>query len=140
MINHLQEVEIALALLNKTTRISKRLDNSLGAIHGIGLTEYLVLRVLSSIPSNSLRRIDIAESLGRTASGITRVLLPMEKTGLISKEVNNRDARVSLVKMTGSGKTIFEDASATVEQKCGNLFTTWNEDEVKMMFNLLAKI
>lgn len=134
------KIEIALNLVNKTSLIVKRLDSTLGSIHGIGLTEYLVLNALSSIPTQSLRRIDIAESLGKTASGITRVLLPMEKTGLIIKETKERDGRVSLVKITDAGTTTFQDANTTMQQQCIQIFGNWNDKENKLMINLLNKI
>ena len=134
------KIEIALNLVNKTSLIVKRLDSTLGSIHGSGLTEYLVLNVLSSIPTHSLRRIDIAESLGKTASGITRVLLPMEKTGLVSKATKERDARVSLVKITEAGATIFKDAQITMAQKCTQIFNNWSEEEVQLVKSAIGKI
>ena len=140
MNSQVDKIEIALNLVNKTSLIVKRLDSTLGSIHGIGLTEYLVLNALSAIPTQSLRRIDIAESLGKTASGITRVLLPMEKIGLIVKDTNARDARVSLVKITDSGVTIFQDARNTMQQKCSQVFDNWKDKESKLVINLLNKI
>ena len=97
--------------------ISKHLDSSLGAIHGTGLTEYMVLHSLMKAPNHSLRRIDIAETLARTASGITRMLMPMEKIGLVKKELNGRDARVSLVKITPAGEELFGYATITVDSR-----------------------
>ena len=64
-----------------------------------------------------MRRIDLAQKLGLTASGITRLVAPMEKIGLVEKEANPRDARVSLVKITKAGETILADASISLEQK-----------------------
>ena len=51
-----------------------------------------------------MRRIDLAEKIGLTASGVTRILLPMEKVGFIRKEVNKEDARSSLVILASGGK------------------------------------
>ena len=62
------------SLWRKTADVSRKLDNSLGAVHGIGLTEYMVLDILAQAPQGALRRIDLAEELGRTASGVTRLL------------------------------------------------------------------
>lgn len=63
-----------------------------------------------------LRRIDLAESMGRSASAITKMLNPMEKIGLVGKESNPRDARVSLVKLTNTGQKTYEQASNTLNQ------------------------
>ncbi|MDZ7871614.1 MAG: MarR family transcriptional regulator [Rheinheimera sp.] len=43
------------------------------------------------------RRSDLVELVGLSPSGITRLLLPLEKIGRVEKERNPRDARVSLV-------------------------------------------
>ena len=42
------------------------------------------------------------------------MLMPMEKIGLVKKEIN---ARVSLVKIPPAGEEIFENASVTLDNK-----------------------
>lgn len=119
---------------------SNKLDNILGAIHGLGFSEYMVLNILANAPKEMMRRIDIANELGRTASGITRLLIPMEKTGLVEKESSERDARVSLVKMTDSGKKIFEDATITVNERCKKLLNNLNDDSVDELLKLMTAL
>tara|TARA_R110000772_G_scaffold62187_3_gene139848 strand:- start:63783 stop:64211 length:429 start_codon:yes stop_codon:yes gene_type:complete len=131
---------ISIALWAKTALISKHLDNSLGAIHGIGLTEYMVLRSLMRAPDHVLRRIDIADALERTASGITRMLMPMEKIGLVQKELNERDARVSLVRITRAGEELFENASATLNAKSETLLKNVDGKKVDVFLDLLGQI
>ena len=63
-----------------------------------------------------MTRIDLAESIGRAASGVTKMLQPMEEIGLIQKEVGARDARVSLVKISKAGERLFKDATTTLNQ------------------------
>ena len=75
-----------------------------GGLDGIGFNEFVILLHLSQSPENKIRRIDLAEKMGLTASGVTRILAPMEKIGLIQKEANARDARVSYVAISSSGK------------------------------------
>lgn len=75
----------------------------------------MILYILSNAPGNRLKRIDLAENTGLTASGITRIILPMEKMGLVEKENSNRDARVSYVKLTSAGQRIFTEATITAE-------------------------
>ena len=125
--------------LNSIT-FSNKLDNILGAIHGLGFSEYMVLNILANSPKEMMRRVDIANELGRTASGITRLLIPMEKTGLVQKESSERDARVSLVKMTDSGKKIYTDATVTVDERCKKLLNNLNEDSVDELLKLMIAI
>jgi DNA-binding MarR family transcriptional regulator len=74
--------------------MSRRFDAGLG---GISLNECIILSSLLQAPENKMRRIDLAEKIGFTPSGITRLLLPMEKIGLVLREKNEHDARVSYV-------------------------------------------
>jgi len=83
------------------TVISRKFDSRLG---GLSLNEFIILYHLSQSPDKKLRRIDLAEKVGLTASGITRILLPMEKIGLIKRQINEQDARVSYVLLAPGGK------------------------------------
>lgn len=124
-----QQVEILKSLFLSSAEITRQLDNSLGAIHGIGLSEFMVLQALSAAHNGSLRRIDIAESLGRTASGITRMLMPMEKIGLVEKASSTRDARVSMVKISAAGERILDDANRSFEQKSGQILAALSQEQ-----------
>ena len=112
---------LAKALWFKAARVSQQLDKTLGAMHGIGLTEYMALKCLVESETQAMRRIDLADSLERTGSGVTRLLLPMEKIGLVSKESDDRDARVSLVKVTRAGEELFYNASDTIDRRADSL-------------------
>ena len=83
------------------------------SIHGISLTDFMILSLLDQAAGRKLRRIDLAESVGLTASGITRMLLPLEKIGLVEREASERDARVSYVVLTAAGKDLYEHAKDT---------------------------
>lgn len=95
--------------LSKTQAIvNRRLDSGLG---GLGLNEFIILYHLHRAENEKMRRIDLAEKIGLTASGVTRILLPMEKVGYIKKQANKDDARVSLVSLAPGGKRRLEEAS-----------------------------
>jgi len=120
-----------------STDITRKIDTGLSSLHGIGFTEYMVLYQLVNSPANTLRRIDLADSIGRTASGVTRMLAPMEKIGLIKKEDNPRDARVSLVKITKAGEKLFYDASKTVDEKASHLLRRVNQKSLRSLLEVL---
>lgn len=97
-------------------RLSARIDHNLGAVHGIGYIEFMVLYQLARSPELRMRRVDLATAIGRTASGVTRLLKPMEKTGFIARDSSDRDARVSLVTLTPAGRDRLEDALSTMNE------------------------
>jgi len=110
-----QNMAFIMNLWTINTIISKKVDACLGSIHGIGFTEFMVLFQLENTLNKTMRRIDLAKSIGLSASGITRLITPMEKIGLVQKEQNPRDARVSFVKLSSSGEKILAEATASLK-------------------------
>ncbi len=94
------------------TIMSRRFDAQLG---GLGLNEFLIMLHLRQSSDGKMRRTDLADKLGLTASGVTRILLPMEKIGLVKRESNEHDARSSLVVLTASGKTKLDEGLERAE-------------------------
>lgn len=101
-------------------RLLKQQDRWLTA-HGISYREFVIMLQLRESSERHLKRIDLAERVGLSASGITRLLNPMEKIGLIAKEQGARDARVSLVRLTGSGEALLRDAEASFNVRASEL-------------------
>jgi DNA-binding MarR family transcriptional regulator len=119
--------------------LSKRVDNKL-SIHGISYTEFLVLSYLHTQQEKQARRADLASHIGLSASGITRMLSPMEKIGLVQKEKNARDARVSLVKLTPAGERILSDAIISVNEVADSIFSTLALDDKQKIAEELANL
>ena len=113
----------------------KRVDAQLSP-HGISFTEFRVMHQLSLAPNLTLRRVELAAAVGLSASGVTRLLLPMEKIGLVAREANPRDARVSLVRLTDAGQGILADARVSVRQAAEGFLaslTTVQGDQMRIL-------
>lgn len=139
MLGELTNTTLMKQLWFSSNSLFRRLDLSLGSIHGIGFTEYMVLDALAESLQGQSRRVDLAHAIGRTASGVTRILAPMEKMGLIEKAQNKRDARVSMVRLTDAGKRIWDDASASLKQSSETIFEGWQEDQLADFMTLLQE-
>ncbi len=96
-------------------KLGKRIDSWL-FVHGISFTEFLVMYELDRAAGNSLPRVKLAEIMGISPSGVTRVLAPMEKNGITEREKNPRDARMSLVKLSKTGQKLFREALQSFER------------------------
>lgn len=107
-----QTVKFCLNIAKFETALSRRLDSRLG---GLGFNEFIILCHLSQADNEKMRRVDLAEKIGLTASGVTRLLLPMEKIGLIKREAHDNDARVSYVVLAPGGKTKFNEGLERLE-------------------------
>ncbi|WP_343594890.1 MarR family transcriptional regulator [Acinetobacter sp.] len=119
--------------------LSKKIDLAL-SVHGINLTEFILMHHLSFALDVGLNRISLANKVALTASGITRVLQPMEKIGLIEKATNPRDARQSFVVLTQSGRTLLDNATTTVKQTIDSIFSLLDENEIQNLKLLLSKL
>ncbi len=118
--------------------VSRRFDGL--SAHGISFSDFMILYLLNQAPGGKLRRIDLAEKIGLTASGVTRMLVPMEKTGLIQREANERDARVSYASLTDTGRRIFEDALVTAVHKAKEILPAASVKNVGVVSELLEEL
>ncbi|MFP8895787.1 MULTISPECIES: MarR family winged helix-turn-helix transcriptional regulator [Chryseobacterium] len=122
--------------INKLQSVIARKFDSL-SVHGLGFNDFVILYVLYSSSESRMRRIDLAEKIGLTASGVTRLLNPLEKIGLVSRESNERDARVSYVVITPNGKKIFEEAKLSAENITKEILTSKKGKSLRMVNELL---
>jgi DNA-binding MarR family transcriptional regulator len=126
-----------IALSRIQTVISRKMDAKLG---GLGFSDLLILYTLSVAPDKRMRRIDLAEAIGLTASGITRLLLPMEKIGLVRREAHSGDARVSYVAIAPGGETKLRDAIERAEQFCSDIIHPAESVEIERVNNIITKL
>jgi len=131
------EQALALTFANAWNRLERRLDNSLGAIRGISLAEYRLLRALGDAPSAQASRVDLAHAVGLTPSGVTRALRPMEKLGIVSTVKSKRDARLAIAALTPAGRELLDDASGVVDDTM-KAFLTHSPKAASRMADLLA--
>ena len=110
-----KEQIFALTFASAWGRIERRLDYSLGSIRGISLAEFRLLRALGDAPGAQASRVELAETIGLTPSGVTRALRPMEKLGIVSTLKSKRDARLAIAALTPAGRELLGDASGVVD-------------------------
>ncbi|MRJ44838.1 MarR family transcriptional regulator [Idiomarina loihiensis] len=125
--------------INLQNKIQKKVGAALSA-HGVGLSEYLVLNQLYVANNQNMRRSDLAEQVGLSPSGVTRLLNPMEKMGLIEKQDSPRDARVSLVALSETGKKITEEAKVSFEYSSVALFESLNKNQLSTLSELIKVV
>src|SRR5690606_5123770 len=92
------------------------------SLHSITLSDFMMLFHLSGAHEQKLRRIDLAEKVGLSASAVTRKLLPLEKIGIVQRELHERDARVSYVKLTDTGHRILFEAMESAEMAASDFY------------------
>ena len=81
--------------------------------HGLTINDYEVLLHLSRADERRLRRVDLAERVILTASGITRLLEGLEHGGYVERDSCPSDRRVVYAKLTDVGLDKLREASRT---------------------------
>lgn len=135
-------LDAALRLVRAQATLVKRFDTSLGGLHGVSLADFTMLLRLGQAPGGRMRRVDLAEALGLTASGVTRGLAPLERIGLVARETNARDGRVAYAALTDTGRARLDDMLATAEQIAAEVFAAppWSKEDIGRLADLLTRL
>ncbi|MDX6519500.1 MAG: hypothetical protein QOF08_105 [Gaiellales bacterium] len=130
-----------LDLVRARTLVARQVDHSLGSFHGLGLNDLALLLELRGAPEGRLRRVELAERLGITTSGVARQLAPLEKIGLVDREPSPGDARLALVVLTESGIRVADQALPTAEHAAQKaLEALWTGDQSTQLGELLTHV
>src|SRR3954453_16405499 len=91
--------------------LTRELSASLVAQHGLTINDYGCLLLLSRAGEEGMRRIDLANELRLSPSGITRLLDRLVDQGLVGKGACKEDARVSYAILTDVGLAKLREAA-----------------------------
>ncbi|MFE2724008.1 MarR family winged helix-turn-helix transcriptional regulator [Kitasatospora sp. NPDC059327] len=135
-------LDAALRLVRAQAALVRRFDASLGGLHGVSLADFTLLLRLGQAPDGRMRRVDLAEALGLTASGVTRGLAPLERIGLVTREPDARDARVAYAALTDTGRTLLRNMRATAEHVADQVFAapSWNPEDIALFADLTTRL
>jgi DNA-binding MarR family transcriptional regulator len=129
-----------LQLAYARTVVVRDVDASLEGHHGLGLNDLALLLELSSSPNGRLRRLDLAERLGITPSGVARQLAPLERRGLVGRESHPDDARLAIVVLTEAGARLVGDVLPTAEEAATRVLgRLWSDEEQQRASALLNR-
>lgn len=133
-------LDFVLRLARAQATLVRRLDQVLGGYHGISFSDFMLLHYLGRAPGGRLRRVDLAERQGLTASGVTRSLLPLEKIGLVERQQDPRDARVAYAAITDTGRELLNNAVTVADQISKDLLRSCPAGQFDDLSNALALI
>jgi DNA-binding MarR family transcriptional regulator len=121
--------------------VTRALSAELVRDHGLTINDYEVLLYLSRAPDRMMRRIDLAESVLLTASGITRLLDGLERSGYVGRARCPTDARVSYACLTDAGSAKLAEARDTHLAGIRRLYLDFfGEDERATLAALLDRL
>jgi DNA-binding MarR family transcriptional regulator len=128
-------------LLRGHAALTRALNADLVADHGLTLNDYEVLLRLSRAPEHKMRRVDLAEQVLLTASGITRLLDGLQSAGYVDKAACSSDARVTYAVLTEAGREKLRSAADVHLAGIRARFAErYSDDEMETLAELLARL
>jgi DNA-binding MarR family transcriptional regulator len=135
------ELEAWINFLRAHAAVTRQFNAELLATHGLTINDFDVLAQLSRAPEQALKRVDLAERVLLTPSGITRLLKGLEEAGWVSNRPCAEDARVTYAVLTPAGKTKLKQARKTHVASVRALFSErFEHDELETLASLLERL
>jgi DNA-binding MarR family transcriptional regulator len=128
-------------LLRGHASLRRSLSAELEEEHGLNVTGYEALLLLSRAEDGLLRRVDLAEGLGLSPSGVTRLLDGLERQGLVDKATCESDARVTYAVLTEAGRCRLDESSRSHIASIEALFAErYDDEELVALAELLERL
>ena len=100
-------------LLRGQSAATRAINAQLVADHGLTINQFECLLLLARAEERRMRRVDLADQLILTASGVTRLLDALERDGFVDRANCATDRRVTYAVLTDDGHRKLQEASRT---------------------------
>ena len=135
------ELEAWINFLRAHAAVTRQFNAELLATHGLTINDFDVLAQLSRAPDQALKRVDLADRVLLTPSGITRLLKGLEDAGWVSNRPCAEDARVTYAVLTSKGSKKLEQARKTHVASVRALFSErFDHEELETLASLLERL
>ena len=121
--------------------VVRELSSELVSAHGLTINDFEVLLRLSRADGSRMRRVDLAQEVLLTPSGITRLLEGLERSGYVERVACKEDLRVSYAQLTPAGRTKLRAAGKTHVAGIHRLYLDhFDADERAVLGELLGRL
>jgi DNA-binding MarR family transcriptional regulator len=128
-------------LLRGHASVIRAISAQLVADHGLTINDYEALLHLARADEGRMRRVDLAERLILTASGVTRLLDGLEAAGWVERASCASDRRVAYAVLTPAGGTKLHEASQSHMADIRTYFESrFSRDELEQLASLLGRL
>ena len=119
----------------------RAINAQLVAEHGLTINDYEALLYLARAEGHRMRRVDLAERLILTASGVTRLLDGLEQTGLVDRAACASDRRVTYAVLTEAGQAKLKETSKSHVADIRAFFEArFSPEELEQLAALLGRL
>jgi DNA-binding MarR family transcriptional regulator len=111
------------------------------ADHGLTINDYECMLMLARADDRRMRRVDLAEQLILTASGVTRLLDGLEKEGWVGRANCDTDRRVVYAVLTDEGYAKLREAAKSHIADLRTFFEArYSNEELEHLAQLLGRL
>jgi DNA-binding MarR family transcriptional regulator len=134
-------VEVFVRLVRGNAAVTRAMNAQLVADHGLTINDYEALLHLARADERRMRRVDLAERLLLTPSGVTRLLDGLEQAGYVDRDACASDRRVTYAVLTDAGLEKLREASKSHVADIRSFFETrFSEEELDRLVELLDRL
>jgi DNA-binding MarR family transcriptional regulator len=134
-------VEAWIHLIRGQSAAVRVINAQLVADHGLTINDFECMLLLSRAEDRRMRRVDLAEQLILTASGVTRLLDGLEKEGWVDRAACATDRRVTYAVLTDEGHSKLREASKTHVADLRAFFEArYSNEELEQLAGLLGRL
>ena len=128
-------------LLRAHSSLNRELSARLITEHGLTINDYEALLQLAHADELGLKRVDLAERLMLTPSGVTRLLDGLERDGWVRKGACESDARVTYAVLTDAGMRKLRECAPIHEAEVDRILgERLSDEEVEKLGELLERL
>ncbi|MDC8773544.1 MarR family winged helix-turn-helix transcriptional regulator [Roseateles albus] len=116
-------IEHCLQITQAHACIQLNLDEALGWAHGMAYQDFVLLTHIAQSPQQRLTAADLMRPMGLPLSALVRLVLPLEKTGLLHRDpIPDADGK-RYVTLRPAGQTHLRNATVTAQAACATVLT-----------------
>lgn len=135
------ELEAWINFLRAHAAVTRQFNAELLTLHGLTINDFDVLAQLARAPERALKRVELAERVLLTPSGITRLLKGLERAGWVTNRSCDEDARVTYAVLTDEGHEKLREAGKTHRASVRALFSErFEKSELESLATLLGRL
>lgn len=130
------------AVMTAFTRVNAVLAEEMDAETDVSLEWYGILLMLSQAEGGAMRASDVADQIGLSRSGTTRLIDRLERGGLVERRSCGSDRRGTFVALTAQGEETFKKAGRMhlrgIDEHVGSHLTSNEMADLRRILTKLA--
>src|SRR3954465_11498804 len=128
-------------LIRAHASLSRELSARLITEHGLTINDYEALLHLAHADEYGMKRVELAQKLMLTPSGVTRLLDGLQRDGWVRKGECESDARITYAVLTEEGRERLDSAGRTHIGQIREIFEQrYSPDELEQLVDLLGRL